>query len=146
LKVTTTANNFITVPNLEFMWCHPSTIVSSVAMILKQTAFVSDLDMDFHIPEYANTDSRCPVVTKHEIQTEDCSALSTDFDNSGTLTLALTASSGLFNGKLKDVTTLVTYKLCLKVSTAVNFITVPLLEFAICSYSTIISAEEIVLR
>jgi len=96
----------------------------------------------FKIPKYANTDLECPVVTKHEIQTKDCATMSTDFDNSGTL--ASTLSSGFFQGKLKDVTTLVTYELCLKVSTSVNSITVPLLEFAICSYSTIISAEEIV--
>jgi len=34
LKVTTTADNFITVLNLEFVYCHPSTITSTVAMIL----------------------------------------------------------------------------------------------------------------
>jgi len=92
--------------------------------------------MDFHIPEYTNTDSKCPVVTKHEIQIEDCSTMSAEFDNSGTLAL----SNGKYRGILKDDTVPVTYKLCLKVSTSVNFITVPLLEFAICSYSTIISA------
>jgi len=95
--------------------------------------------MDFHIPEYTNTDSRCPVVTRHEIQTEDCSALSTDFENSGTLAL----SNGIYRGVLKDDSILFTYKFCLKISTSVNFITVPLLEFAICSYSTIVPVEEI---
>jgi len=97
LKVTA-GGLVLDVPSLVLNTCASSDITSSVGLVLHQSVMVGATEMRYKIPQYTNSDSSCPDVTKHEILNQACTALSTDFDNSGTLTL----ESGSYYGKLVE--------------------------------------------
>jgi len=97
--------------------------------------------MKFNIPVYANSVSGCPAVSKHALYLTGCSTLSTDFSNAADLTPS--ASSGILYATLADATVGATYNFCLKVEAGDLSITVPSLEFKICSSTSVTSSEEV---
>jgi len=109
--------------------CAPSAIRSSIELIIKQTAKVNSVNIRFKIPLYSNLDLDCPAVSSQQIYENDCTTLSTAFENSNNLIPSL--QNGFLYANLADITTPKTYSFCLKITAIPNSITVPNLEFVL---------------
>jgi len=92
--------------------CTPSTIISSVVIVLKQVGMAGSSNTKYKIPVYENSASGCPLVTNHALYTKDCSTLSTDFKNAASLTVL----NGYLYAELVNKIIPKTYEFCLKVS------------------------------
>jgi len=78
--------------------------------------------MKYKIPEYTNTDSRCPVVSRHVLKPTGCTGVaSADFSNADSLTVV----GGFLHAQLADDTLGAVYTFCLKVEAGTLSITVP---------------------
>ena len=90
---------------------------------------VGDLNIYFTSPAYSETDSNCPPVSVITIFENDCTTISTAFENSANMITSVT--NGFYNARLVDKTSPITYKLCLGVVTSLHTLTVPGLEFVL---------------
>jgi len=76
---------------------------------------VFDAEMRYKIPVYANSDSRCPDVTKYVLYNKGTSSVSTAFSNAADLTASL--DSGFVYATLADATVGAIYEFDLEVET-----------------------------